>query len=289
MIYTLRHETHYRYAKPVDLAAHLLHLTPLTLPWQRVIETRLTSDPPPSRLRSTSDCFGNKASWLFLDSPHDRFAAVLEATVEVAAAAPPDADKTPPWEQVAEAATGGAGFVAAEFAYASPMIIPFAAARAYVEPSFPPGRPIYAALLDLTLRFKREFAFRAGVTEIGTPLAKVLAQRAGVCQDFSHLMIAGLRAMGLPARYASGYIRTRPPPGRAALRGADQSHAWVSGWLGPAHGWFDFDPTNGIVIADEHVVLAYGRDFSDVSPLSGIILGGGAHSVRVGVDLEPAA
>ncbi len=289
MIYTLRHETRYHYAKPVDLAAHLLHLTPLTLPWQRVIKTELVSDPPPSRLRSTTDCFGNTASWLFLDKPHDRFAAVLHATVEVAAPPPPKADATPAWEQVVAAAASSAGYAASEFAYTSPMIAPFDAARAYVAPSFPAGQPIFAGLLDLTLRFKREFAFRAGVTEIGTPLSKVLAQRAGVCQDFSHLMIAGLRAMGLPARYASGYIRTRPPPGRVARRGADQSHAWVSGWLGPEHGWCDFDPTNGIVIADEHVVLAYGRDFSDVSPLSGIILGGGAHSVRVGVDLEEAA
>src|ERR1700733_9582572 len=151
MIYTLRHETRYHYAKPVDLAAHLLHLTPLTLPWQRVIETSLTSDPPPSRLRSTADCFGNTASWLFLDSPHDRFAAVLEATVEVEAAPAPDT--TPPWEQVVRAAAGSTGFAAAEFAYASPMIIPFAAARAYVEPSVPAGQPIFAALLDLTLRF----------------------------------------------------------------------------------------------------------------------------------------
>jgi transglutaminase-like putative cysteine protease len=142
---------------------------------------------------------------------------------------------------------------------------------------------------DLTLRITRDFAFRPGVTEIGTPLTKVLAQRAGVCQDFTLLMIAGLRSMGLPARYASGYIRTRPPPGGTKRAGADQSHAWVSCWLGPTQGWIDFDPTNALVVSDEHVVLAYGRDFSDISPASGVILGGGAQSVHVAVDLAPVA
>jgi transglutaminase-like putative cysteine protease len=122
---------------------------------------------------------------------------------------------------------------------------------------------------------------------VTTTVAQVLAQRAGVCQDFSHLMIAGLRALGLPARYVSGYIRTRPPPGGQRRRGADQSHAWVGCWLGPRHGWLDIDPTNGIVVAEEHVVLGWGRDFSDVSPLCGIILGGGKPELTVSVDLEP--
>ena len=124
------------------------------------------------------------------------------------------------------------------------------------------------------------------MTTIATPVARVLRQRAGVCQDFSHLMIAGLRALGLPARYVSGYIRTRPPPGRAARRGADQSHAWVGAWLGPAHGWVDLDPTNDLVVQDEHVVLGWGRDYGDVSPVRGVLLGGGTHKLSVRVDLE---
>jgi transglutaminase-like putative cysteine protease len=126
------------------------------------------------------------------------------------------------------------------------------------------------------------------VTGISTTVAQVLAQRAGVCQDFTHLMVNGLRELGLPARYVSGYIRTLPPPGGVARRGADQSHAWVGAWLGPEHGWIDLDPTNDVVVADEHVVLGWGRDFSDVSPLRGIILGGGRHRLDVGVDLTPA-
>ena len=143
------------------------------------------------------------------------------------------------------------------------------------------------ALLELNARIRREFTFRAGVTTISTPIDRVLERREGVCQDFTHLMLGALRALGLPARYTSGYIRTRPPPGQARRRGADQSHAWVGCWLGPEHGWVDLDPTNGVVVREEHVVLGWGRDFGDVSPLRGVILGGGAHKLTVGVDLEP--
>ncbi len=286
-VFSLRHETRHAYARKVDLAAHLLHLTPLQLPWQRVLRTDIAVTPAPNRRVTEADCFGNHTTWLFLDAPHDSFDVILDALVEVGARTPPDAAATPAWQEVAATARQGGGDIhlAAEFIYPSPMVVPFPAVRDYVAPSFPADRPVFAAVHELTLRIQREFTFRAGVTDIETPLAKVLAQRAGVCQDFSHLMIAGLRCMGLPARYASGYIRTRPPPGGVKRRGADQSHAWVSCWLGTAHGWIDFDPTNGIVVSDEHVTLAYGRDYSDISPVSGVILGGGAQSVQVGVDL----
>jgi transglutaminase-like putative cysteine protease len=135
-------------------------------------------------------------------------------------------------------------------------------------------------------RIRADFVFRAGVTTVTTQIATVLERREGVCQDFTHLMIAALRALGLPARYVSGYVRTRPPPGGIRLMGADQSHAWVAAWLGPAHGWIDLDPTNNMVVRDEHVVLGWGRDYSDVSPLRGVILGGGRHALTVSVDLE---
>ncbi len=195
-----------------------------------------------------------------------------------------------PWEDVAAAARqgGAAGWQAAEFVFDSPMAPADAGAGDYAAVSFPPGRPVLAGLLDMMGRIRREFAFRSGVTSISTPVARVLAQRAGVCQDFTHLMIAGLRALGLPARYVSGYLRTRPPPGTVGRRGADQSHAWVSAWLGPTHGWVDLDPTNDLVVRDEHVVLAWGRDYSDISPVRGVILGGGRHTVSVAVDLDPA-
>ena len=159
-------------------------------------------------------------------------------------------------------------------------------AGAYAAPCFPPGRPVLEGLLALMGRIREDFVFRSGVTTVSTPIATVLERREGVCQDFTHLMIASLRALGLPARYVSGYVRTRPPPGAARLLGADQSHAWVAAWLGPEHGWIDLDPTNNLVVREEHVVLGWGRDYSDISPLRGIILGGGRHTLTVSVDLE---
>ena len=180
------------------------------------------------------------------------------------------------------------GVEAAQFTFDSIHAPADPDAGAYVAPYFPPGRPILAALLDLNAAIRRDFAFRAGATTTATTVAQIVRQRAGVCQDFSHLMIAGLRCLGLPARYVSGYIRTKPPAGVARRIGSDQSHAWVGVWLGAAQGWVDLDPTNDLVVQQEHVVLGWGRDFSDVSPLRGIILGGGKHRLKVGVDLEPA-
>jgi transglutaminase-like putative cysteine protease len=289
MIYGVKHVTRYVYGKPVDLGAHLVHLQPRTLPTQRVLDSELLPIPVPGRVEHGKDCFGNETAWMFLDVPHPRFEVTLSARVEVTAGRTPEPDATPAWQEVSHAAFGGgqAGFDAAEFLFESPMAVAVPEARDYAARSFPDRRPVLEALLDLNARIRRDFAFRAGVTTVNTPVRQVLAQRAGVCQDFSHLMIAGLRSIGLPARYVSGYIRTKPPPGQVRRRGADQSHAWVGCWLGPEHGWIDLDPTNGIIVAEEHVVLGWGRDYSDVSPICGVILGGGSHSVQVSVDLEP--
>ena len=286
MRYRLRHATLYRYAEPVDLAAHLLHLTPRALPQQAVLAARIVADPAPARLVTRQDHFGNTVGWLFLDATHRRFELVLEAEVAVAFPPPPEVSATLAWERVAAAAPGAE---AAEFLFPSPLLPADPAAAAFAAASFPPGRPVLAGLLDLMGRIRRGFAFRPGATTVATPVARVMAQRAGVCQDFAHVMIAGLRALGLPARYVSGYLCTRPPPGQAARRGADQSHAWVGAWLGPGQGWVDLDPTNDLVVQEEHVVLGWGRDFADVSPVRGVILGGGAHDVTAGVDLEPVA
>lgn len=293
MRYRVRHATRYDYAAGVDLAAHLLHLAPRTdLAGQRVLSAAITATPAPSRRREGRDHFGNAATWLFLDAPHTIFEVISEAEVEVDFPPPPAAAATPAWEAVTAAAAGAAGpaggaWEAAEFAQGSPMAPASRPAGAYAAASFPAGRPVLEGLLDLNARIAREFSFRAGVTTIATPVEEVLARRQGVCQDFTHLMVAALRALGLPARYVSGYVRTRPPPGQARRRGADQSHAWVGAWLGPGLGWVDLDPTNALVVRDEHVVLGWGRDFSDVSPVRGVVLGGGAHVPVVSVDLEP--
>ena len=288
MKFRVRHVTTYVYAESIDLASHLLHLTPRELPDQRVLSTKLSITPEPGRVSRAVDHFGNAIQLVFLDRPHDRFEVILESRVSVAFPPPPVAG-TPAWEDVAEAARlGGAGaWEAAEFAFGSAMAPADAGAGAYAAVSFPAGRSVFDGVRDLTRRIRTEFAFKPGVTEISTPVSRVLAQRAGVCQDFSHVMIAGLRALGLPARYVSGYLRTRPPPGQAPRRGADQSHAWVGAWMGPGQGWVDFDPTNDLVVQEEHVVLGWGRDYGDVSPIRGVILGGGRHSVTAGVDLEP--
>jgi transglutaminase-like putative cysteine protease len=291
MKYRLWHETRYHYARPVTVASHLHHLLPWHGGWQRVIKKTLTATPEPHYSAAMTDCFGNGAGYFLFDTPHAQFTVTLEAEIDVFGQTLPAPENTPAWEKVRRTAQTPPGYQAQEFIYPSPMIAPFAAITDYMAASFPPGRPILQGLHDAVLRMRKDFAFRAGVTEIGTPLTEVFAHKAGVCQDFSHLMIAGLRGLGLPARYASGYIRTRPPPGGTKRRGADQSHAWVSAWLGMDGAcndiWADLDPTNGLIVADEHVLLGYGRDFSDVSPLSGVILGGGKHNVRVAVDLEP--
>ncbi len=289
MRYRVRHSTRYSYPTSVDLACHVLRLQPRQLAHQKVLQTRVTADPPAVRLSDGVDHFGNRVSWMFHDFPHRHFLVTLDAEIEVGAPPPPEARATPPWEQVADACRRSAlAWQEAEFVFPSARAPADAAVGAYVAISFPPRRTILDGLTDLLARIRRDFKFQPGVTTLNTSVGRVLEQRAGVCQDFSHLMIAGLRGLGLPARYVSGYIRTRPPPGIAPRRGVDQSHAWVGCWLGPEHGWIDLDPTNNLIVGDEHVVLAWGRDFGDVSPVRGVILGGGRHGIKVSVDLQPA-
>jgi len=285
VIYRLRHVTTYAYAHSVDLAAHLLLLTPRSLPHQNVVRSTLAITPTPSHMTEAADHFGNAATRVFLDLPHERFEVIAEALVEVRFPDPPSPTLTPPWEEVV---AGARRSEAAEFIFPSPLAPLVPAATGYAAASFPAGRPVLAGLLELMGRIRRDFTYKPGVTGNNTQVVEVIESRTGVCQDFAHVMCAALRGLGLPARYVSGYVRTRPPPGRAARRGADQSHAWVEAWMGEGFGWVGLDPTNDIVVRDEHVVLAWGRDFIDVSPLSGVILGGGAHGLRVGVDLEEA-
>ncbi|WP_198368577.1 transglutaminase family protein [Roseomonas rosulenta] len=285
MIYRLRHVTTYAYAHPVDLAAHLLLLTPRSLAHQQVARATLEVTPAPSHVSEAPDHFGNLATRVFIDVPHARFEVVAEALVEVRFPEPPAPATTLPWEVVRDIARGSE---AVEFTFGSPLAPLVPAARGYAAASFPARRPVLAGLLELMARIRRDFTYKPGATGPNTQVAEVLESRVGVCQDYAHVMVSGLRGLGLPARYVSGYVRTRPPPGGTARRGADQSHAWVEAWLGPEHGWVGLDPTNDIVVRDEHVVLAWGRDFGDVSPLRGVILGGGEHGLWVGVDLEEA-
>ncbi len=286
--YAVRHETRYDYRAPVDLGFHLLRMTPRATRRQTLRAYHLTIEPQPTRLDSFTDHFDNETHYVGIETAHDHFTATVEAEVTIAdgEAAPKEA---PRWEEIREAMQQDglpASPEAAEFIHSSPLAATGDEATAYAAASFPADRPIIAALRDLTRRIHRDFAYRPKQTDISTRVAEVLRLRAGVCQDFTHVMLAGLRGLGLPARYVSGYIRSRPK-NAAQLIGADASHAWVSAWCGEELGWVEFDPTNDLVITDQHVVVAYGRDFSDVTPLRGVILGGGKHSLRVAVSVLP--
>jgi len=282
----VHHRTAYSYLEPVELGAHVVHLRPRELPFQTLHGFTLHAGSLTApALRDGVDHFGNPVSWLFLTGLHSTLVLDATAEVEVRCRPCPASDATPAWERVAASAIHSE---VAEFTFASPRVRLLSQARAWAASSFPPGRPVLQGVLDLMHRFTHEFRFDPAVTTVSTSVVRVLELRAGVCQDFAHVMIAGLRALGLPARYVSGYLRTVPPPGQARLVGADQSHAWVGVWLGPEHGWVDVDPTNALVVQDGHVVLGWGRDYSDVSPVRGVLLGGGEHTLQVSVDIAPA-
>ncbi|HXQ53428.1 MAG TPA: transglutaminase family protein [Stellaceae bacterium] len=292
--YRVRHVTHYRYQASVELAHHLLHLEPRPMPERQDFAWSLAVEPSPAATARHLDCFGNPVTYVAIEAPHDalRISSELEITVR----RPPAVDlaATPPWEQVRdaiaaapdEAAPDEAARGAAAFAYASARIPPLAALSAYAGVSFPPAAAIGTAASDLASRIHRDFVFDPVATNVSTPLATVLVNRRGVCQDLAHVAIGCLRAVGLSARYVSGYLRTIPPAGSPRPRGADASHAWVSVWCGQ-DGWIDFDPTNGQTNPLDYVTIAWGRDFDDVSPARGILFGGGGHSVAVEVDVEP--
>ena len=290
MRYRVDHLTRYAYGAPVDLGYHLLRLVPPTTARQRLVEHAIAIMPKPERLGAFVDHFGNSVRHVAIERRHDAFAAELTAIVEVAAAAPGALPEGPRWDELA-AAIRDDGFpveiAAAEFAYASPLAPDDSDARAYCAEALKPGRAIVPAVAEIMGRIKRDFKYVPGATTVSTPVAEVMEKRRGVCQDFAHVMLSIVRSWGIPCRYVSGYLFHEK--GSLDRSVADASHAWVAAWCGPALGWVEFDPTNDIMVGEEHIVLAYGRDFSDVSPLRGVILGGGSHSVEVAVTVAPAA
>lgn len=290
MIYRVRHTTTYAYKEPVSLCQNLVHLTPRQGPFQSCGDSELIVRPTPSIIVDRTDYFGNPEVFFLIQEPHRKLTVTVRHTVEVIPAPVPDPAATPPWEEVRDRlATDRSPLVldAYQFVFDSPYIEAGGEPTAYAAPSFPPGRPILEATLDLTRRIHADFRYDPRATSLTTPLRQVLANRRGVCQDFAHLQIACLRSMGLAARYVSGYLCTSPPPGQRRLVGADASHAWLSVYC-PDVGWVDVDPTNNVVPSDKHLVLAWGRDYDDVSPIKGVILGGGSHTLTVAVDVIPA-
>ncbi len=293
--YHILHETRYDYGSAVSLSQQQLHLSPRIVPWQYVAEHHLAVEPQPSWQRYGRDAFGNPVVWLAFDGPHDCLHVRSEMTIEVLPHLPahPLAE-SPPWETVRERLAYSAtplppeDLEAACYLFESPFVRVKHEFAAFAAPCFPPGAPLLAGTRDLMAKIFEEFEFDPEATTVSTPVLEVLEQRRGVCQDFAHLMIACLRSLGLAARYASGYLLTHPPPGRPRLVGADASHAWVSVYCPGAEGeWVDFDPTNNLLPDTEHITMAIGRDFGDVSPLRGVILGGGSHEPEVAVTVTP--
>ena len=290
MQYLLSHRTTYSYASSVDSAHHLAHLRAREFTGQKVTSISITTQPTPALAVQHVDHFGNLIDIYRIDRPHQRFDIEVRAAVDVQFPEPPPAEDTPAWEDIRKALSGDgfpAPIEASEFVHDSPLVPTDEAVRAYGAVSFKPGRPILAAACELSGRIKADFEYHPGATDISTPLHEVFEGKAGVCQDFAHVMIAALRAHGLAAAYVSGYIRTIHSPAEIALRGADASHAWVAVWCGETAGWVHLDPTNDLVASQDHVAVAWGRDFADVSPLRGVILGGGRHVYSVAVTLVP--
>lgn len=287
MMYRLIHETAYDYMAPVEQSRGALHLLPVTRPGQRVIAATLALDPLPRRRDDLFDYFGNRLSHVEFDRPHRRLSLTLSAAVEVSRAPPPPV--SPAWEAVRRQAHLTADLSPespAHFLYDSPLVPLDRMVGAYAAACFPPGRPIAEAALALAARIKAEFAYDPAATDVATPLAAAFAGRRGVCQDFAQVMICGLRTLGLPARYVSGYLRTLPPPGQQRLTGADATHAWVDVWCGEEIGWIGLDPTNAVAAGNDHVVLALGRDYADVAPVTGVVLSSANHLLSVRVNME---
>jgi transglutaminase-like putative cysteine protease len=276
----------YRYSTLVETAQHLATIRPLTCAWQRVVAHSERIEPEPSYRTSRVDAFGNDLLYFSFDSPHDFLKMTSETTVLLSPRwASLDPEATPPWEEVAQALrfrAGGTFYRETEFCFASPNVALLPELRAYAQRSFTPGTPLAVGAIDLMHRIYADFKYKPAATTFDTPAGRAFELRHGVCQDFAQVMIGCLRTLGLPARYVSGYLRTEPPAGEPRLIGADASHAWVSVFC-PGVGWIDLDPTNDVLADLDHVTLATGRDYSDVSLLRGMILGGGEHQVEVAV------
>lgn len=294
--YIVIHETEYPpCGVPVSLSQHLLHLIPRALPWQSRESGRIVVEPDLARLVEGEDAFGNPVTWLSLDTPHDGLVVRAESRVTVIRREPllKPADSRP-WEQVRDSLRYRPKPLAADaldaqrYLYASPRAPRDALLAAFAAQVFKPGVPLLLGAQALMELIFKTFTYDPEATEVGTPVLEVLKKKRGVCQDFAHLMIAALRSIGLPARYMSGYLLTEPPPGKPRLVGADASHAWVAVWC-PDSGWAEYDPTNGIQPDLRHVTLGWGRDFQDVSPLRGVILGGLAQTPDVRVTVMPEA
>ena len=287
--YTVRHRTTYHYETDVAYSRLIAHLVPRTTQRQRPLAVEIRVAPAPVRRFDRADFFGNTTSWFIVDEPHDALEIYSESRVAVDAIVPFAAAESLTWEAVRTAfdvPSGTDAVDAVQYTFDTPLTATDEDVVAYARPSFASGRPLLACVLDLNSRIHADFTFDAKATNARTTVKDALELRAGVCQDLAHVGIACVRAMGLPARYVSGYLLTHPPPGRERLIGADASHAWFAAWI-PPFGWIDFDPTNDMLPSNEHITVAWGRDYGDVAPVHGIITGGSEQEIDVAVDVIP--
>lgn len=288
MKYRITHRTVYAYSQPVARCHSEARLQPRQTTAQACLSSAVTIDPEPADRAERHDFFGNRVLYFAVQKAHEQLAVTGTSEIEMVPSAAPDLEASPPWDELRDGlkeSTDAETRAARQYVLDSTCVVAAADAAAYAAQSFAPGRPILSAVRDLSHRVHSDFRFDPESTTVTTPVAEVLAQRHGVCQDFAHLAIACLRSLGLPARYVSGYLETVAPPGRPRLQGADSSHAWFAVYV-PQLGWVDFDPTNDCLPAERHVTTAWGRDYADVTPIKGVIFGGGAHTLKVSVDMQ---
>ncbi len=285
MTHRIIHRTTYVYASEVSISQHVARLHPRSFPGQHCIEHVLEISPAPSLRTTREDYFGNLTDFFTIAGAHIELTVTSKALVSHAERTRPKPAETPPWDVCITQPLPSLPMDAYEYVFPSNYVPALPALCDYTLPSFAPGRPILEAAVDLMQRIFTDFRFDPTATTVATPLETVLQKRRGVCQDFAHLQIGCLRSLGLPARYVSGYLETLPPPGKTKLVGADASHAWLQIYV-PSFGWVDLDPTNNLMPGNRHVTVAWGRDFDDVSPIRGVIGGGGKHSLSVSVDVE---
>jgi transglutaminase-like putative cysteine protease len=290
VIYDIRHVTAYEYGSTVTFAHCALRLLPTDGPGQKVESTALRIDPEPAQIVERTCFFGNRVTAITIETAHRELDVEVRTSIEIDRADPPPAAETPNFESVRTAAYDIRTLdrdSPAHFLHPSRFVPRYEPATDYARRSFRAGRPMLEGAADLMRRMKADFKYDPKATLVSTPVSEAFEKRHGVCQDFVHIMIAGLRGLGLPAAYVSGYIRTIPPPGKKRLEGADAMHAWVSVWCGAEFGWVGLDPTNNMMIGNDHIILAKGRDYADISPVSGLILGSREQDVDVKVDVVP--
>lgn len=287
--YKVTHTTKFSYSAAVPVCHNLVHLAPRHLPYQTCDDFRLLIHPEPIEFSHRNDYFGNDVSYFAIDQAHRGLTVTATSQIRVSPRPPIAPQNTPSWDELAgrlRTDRSVAGLAPYQFTAASPSIKPFPALLDYARSSFPACRPVLQGAMELTERIHDEFAYDPRATSIHTPLSEVFEKRHGVCQDFAHLQIACLRSLGMAARYVSGYLRTLPPPGKPRLIGADASHAWLAVYCGE-DGWIDLDPTNNALVGIDYITVAWGRDYSDVCPIQGVIVGGGEHTMNVSVDVAP--